>query len=116
MEALPHQQNQRAQNLDLHAVAVVKAGVFSVLKIAIYVFGIDFLARDGLSDLLVAIAAVTILAASIRSPMHVVESMLIGADCCTIPPKVLWQLSQHPLTDKGLDAFLKDWDAAGTNI
>ena len=57
-----------------------------------------------------------ILAASIRSPMHVVESMLIGADCCTIPPKVLWQLSKHPLTDKGLDAFLKDWDAAGTNI
>ncbi|MEM7415970.1 MAG: fructose-6-phosphate aldolase [Gemmatimonadota bacterium] len=57
-----------------------------------------------------------ILAASIRHPMHVVESMLIGADCCTIPPKVLWQLSKHPLTDKGLDAFLKDWDAAGTNI
>ena len=57
-----------------------------------------------------------ILAASIRSPMHVVEAMLIGADCCTIPPKVLWQLSRHPLTDKGLDAFLKDWDAAGTAI
>jgi transaldolase len=57
-----------------------------------------------------------ILAASIRSPMHVVESMQIGADCCTIPPKVLWQLSKHPLTDKGLDAFLKDWDAAGTAI
>ncbi len=57
-----------------------------------------------------------ILAASIRSPMHVVESMLIGADCCTIPPKVLWQLSKHPLTDKGLDAFLSDWNAAGTAI
>jgi transaldolase len=57
-----------------------------------------------------------ILAASIRHPMHVVESMLIGADCCTIPPKVLWQLSRHPLTDKGLDAFLQDWNAAGTAI
>lgn len=57
-----------------------------------------------------------ILAASIRHPMHVVESMLIGADCCTIPPKVLWQLTKHPLTDKGLDAFLKDWNAAGTEI
>jgi multicomponent Na+:H+ antiporter subunit D len=46
----------------LHAVAVVKAGVFSVLKIAIYVFGIDFLAADGLSDVLIAISAITILA------------------------------------------------------
>lgn len=60
--------------------------------------------------------ATEILAASIRHPMHVVESMLMGADCCTIPPKVLWQLSRHPLTDKGLDAFLKDWNAAGTAI
>jgi transaldolase len=57
-----------------------------------------------------------ILAASIRHPMHVVEAMLIGADCCTIPPAVLWQLSRHPLTDQGLDAFLKDWNAAGTAI
>lgn len=60
--------------------------------------------------------ATEILAASIRHPMHVVEAMLIGADCCTIPSKVLWQLSKHPLTDKGLDAFLKDWNAAGTEI
>lgn len=51
----------------LHAVAVVKAGVFSVLKIAVYVFGIDFLAKDGLSNILMIVAAVTILAASIRA-------------------------------------------------
>jgi transaldolase len=57
-----------------------------------------------------------ILAASLRHPMHVVESMLIGADCCTIPPKVLWQLSKHPLTDKGLDGFLADWDKLGAEI
>lgn len=55
-----------------------------------------------------------ILAASIRHPMHLVDSMLMGADCCTIPPKVLWQLSKHPLTDKGLEGFLKDWDTLGT--
>lgn len=60
--------------------------------------------------------ATEILAASIRHPMHVVEAMLIGADCCTIPSKVLWQLSKHPLTDQGLDAFLKDWNEAGTAI
>jgi len=57
-----------------------------------------------------------ILAASIRHPMHLVEAMLMGSDCCTIPPKVLWQLSKHPLTDKGLEDFLKDWNAAGTEI
>jgi len=57
-----------------------------------------------------------ILAASIRHPMHVVESMLIGADCCTIPPSVLWQLSKHPLTDKGLDGFTKDWAKLGATL
>ena len=57
-----------------------------------------------------------ILAASIRHPLHVVEAMLIGADCCTIPPKVLWQLSKHPLTDKGLATFLADWEKLGAEI
>jgi len=57
-----------------------------------------------------------ILAASLRHPTHVVESMLIGADCATMPPKVLWQLAKHPLTDKGLDAFLKDWNKLGATI
>lgn len=57
-----------------------------------------------------------ILAASLRHPMHVVESMLIGADCATMPPKVLWQLAKHPLTDKGLDAFLADWNKLGATI
>ncbi len=57
-----------------------------------------------------------ILAASIRHPMHVVESMLIGADCATIPPKVLWQLVKHPLTDRGLEGFLADWKKLGAEI
>jgi transaldolase len=57
-----------------------------------------------------------ILAASIRHPVHVVESMMMGADCCTIPSKVLWQLSQHPLTDRGLEAFLADWETLGAQI
>ncbi|MFO7895008.1 MAG: fructose-6-phosphate aldolase [Longimicrobiales bacterium] len=51
-----------------------------------------------------------ILAASIRHPQHVVESAMMGADVGTLPPKVLWQLVKHPLTDKGLAAFLADWD------
>ena len=51
-----------------------------------------------------------ILSASIRHPQHVVESALMGADVATMPPKVLWQLLSHPLTDRGLEAFLADWD------
>ena len=57
-----------------------------------------------------------ILAASLRHPMHVVESMLIGADIATMPPKVLWQLCKHPLTDNGLAAFLKDWGKLGATL
>ncbi len=57
-----------------------------------------------------------ILVASVRHPQHVVESALLGADCATIPPKVLWQLAKHPLTDKGIDSFLKDWESLGQEL
>ncbi len=57
-----------------------------------------------------------ILAASLRHPMHVVEAMLIGADCGTLPTKVLYQLLKHPLTDKGLEAFLDDWNKLGKEL
>ena len=57
-----------------------------------------------------------ILAASIRHPLHMVESMMIGADCATLPPKVLYQLLKHPLTDKGLEAFLADWKSTGKEL
>lgn len=57
-----------------------------------------------------------ILAASIRSPNHIKACALIGADVATAPPEVLWSLASHPLTDKGLDAFLKDWAATGQSV
>jgi len=57
-----------------------------------------------------------ILAASVRHPPHVVECMLMGADCCTLPPSVLWRLSQHPLTDRGLEAFLADWEKLSATL
>lgn len=57
-----------------------------------------------------------ILVASVRHPQHVVESALLGADCATIPPKVLWQLVKHPLTDLGIEAFLKDWKTMGQEL
>lgn len=57
-----------------------------------------------------------ILAASLRHPRHVVESMMIGADCATIPAPVLFQLLKHPLTDNGLARFLEDWKKLGKEI
>jgi len=57
-----------------------------------------------------------ILVASVRSPMHVVEAAKIGADVMTAPPKIIHQLFKHPLTDAGLAAFLKDWQATGQKI
>lgn len=57
-----------------------------------------------------------ILAASIRSVNHVKEAALIGADVATIPPSIMKVLVKHPLTDKGLDIFLKDWAKTGQDI
>ena len=57
-----------------------------------------------------------ILAASIRSLDHVKKASLIGADIATLPPSVLEELALHPLTDKGLKAFLDDWEKSGQKI
>jgi transaldolase len=51
-----------------------------------------------------------VIVASIRHPMHVVESALMGADIATIPYKVIAQLAKHPLTDIGMEKFLADWE------
>jgi transaldolase len=57
-----------------------------------------------------------VLVASVRHPMHVVEAGRLGADVITIPPPVLRNLAKHPLTDKGLAAFLADWEKTGQSI
>jgi transaldolase len=57
-----------------------------------------------------------ILVASIRNPIHVLEAAKIGADVATVPPAVLKGLINHPLTDKGIDLFLKDWAKTGQTI
>ncbi|WP_340690875.1 fructose-6-phosphate aldolase [Hydrogenobacter thermophilus] len=51
-----------------------------------------------------------IIVASVRHPMHVVEAALIGADICTMPFEVMKKLFNHPLTDRGIELFLKDWE------
>ena len=57
-----------------------------------------------------------VLVASVRSPRHVIEAAQMGAHVATLPPAVLRQLFKHPLTDKGLDAFLADWQKTGQQI
>lgn len=57
-----------------------------------------------------------ILAASIRTPNHVKQAALIGADVCTVPPKTLKTLVKHPLTDAGLEMFMNDWAKTGQKI
>ncbi|MBA4370458.1 MAG: fructose-6-phosphate aldolase [Coriobacteriaceae bacterium] len=79
----------------------------------------DDISEDGLEQLGNTIAAignyefghpVEVIAASIRHPQHVVASALLGADICTVPFKVLGQCVKHPLTDRGLESFLADWE------
>lgn len=57
-----------------------------------------------------------VLVASARHPQHVVDAALIGADVVTLPPAIFSQLYKHPLTDKGLTAFLDDWKKTGQSI
>ena len=57
-----------------------------------------------------------ILAASIRTVNHVKEAALIGADVATIPPSIMKLLIKHPLTDKGLEIFMKDWEKTDQTI
>jgi transaldolase len=57
-----------------------------------------------------------ILAASIRSPNHVTQAALAGADVATIPPAVIRKLADHPLTKSGLEAFVRDWQGTGQSI
>jgi transaldolase len=51
-----------------------------------------------------------VIVASVRHPLHVVDSALLGADIATIPPEIIKKLVAHPLTDKGLAGFMADWD------
>lgn len=97
------------------ALLAAKAGASYISP---FIGRLDDIGHDGM-DLIAEIRQVydnygimtEILAASIRHPQHVVQALMIGADCGTMPPKVLYQLLKHPLTDRGLEAFLADWNA-----
>ena len=96
------------------ALLVAKAGAAYCSP---FVGRLDDVSHDGM-DLIEQIVTIytnydldtEVLVASVRNPNHVVQAALMGADIATIPPKVIKQLIQHPLTDKGLAAFQADWD------
>lgn len=94
------------------ALLAAKAGA---TYISPFVGRLDDLSENGM-DLIEKIVqiyenyefATEVLVASVRHPVHVLESALLGADVCTIPLKVIQQLAHHPMTDRGLENFLKD--------
>lgn len=98
------------------ALLVAKAGAYFVSP---FLGRLDDIAADGMG-LLREINEVyfpygfetQVLAASLRHPMHVVEAAKLGADIATMPYKVFEQLFKHPLTDRGLEAFIADWEKA----
>ncbi len=98
----------------LQALMAAKAGAAYVSP---FVGRLDDLSQDGLVlvEQIVDIYAnydfaTEIIVASIRNPLHVLESALMGAHIATIPFKVLAKLAAHPMTDKGIKAFLDDWN------
>jgi transaldolase len=100
----------------LQALMAAKAGATYVSP---FIGRLDDLAQDGMQlvEQIVEIFAnyafdTEIIVASIRNPLHVLDAALAGADISTIPFNVLSKLAAHPLTDKGIKAFLADWDKA----
>ena len=111
-----------AEALIAEAITAAKAGAAFVSP---FVGRLDDIGHDGMAligDIVEIFGnyrdrlATEVLVASIRHPGHVIEAARLGADVVTMPAKVLHQLIQHPLTEKGLAAFLKDWEATGQRI
>jgi transaldolase len=96
------------------ALLASKAGATYVSP---FIGRLDDIGHDGLtliSDIVQIFASYDIstqvLVASVRHPIHVIESAKLGADVVTLPPEILQKMIHHSLTDKGLDAFLADWE------
>lgn len=103
------------------AILAAKAGATFISP---FVGRLDDLAQDGMqliSDICQIYANypewhTQVLVASVRHPVHIIESAKLGADVVTCPPSVIKQLYNHPLTDKGLAAFVDDWKKTGQSI
>ena len=88
-----------------------------------FVGRLDDIGQDGLSlieeivDIFNVNAIETeIIVASVRNPIHVAQAARMGADIATVPYKVITQMTKHPLTDKGIENFLKDWEGASLTL
>ena len=96
------------------ALLAAKAGASYVSPFVGRLDDISFNGLDLIADIMTILRnygfATEVIVASVRSPMHVVESALLGADIATIPYKVIAQLAKHPLTDIGMQQFLADWE------
>lgn len=104
------------------ALLAAKAGATYVSP---FIGRLDDIGHDGMgliADIVEIYAAypdtlrTEVLVASVRSVTHVIDAAKLGAHVATLPPKVLRDLVKHPLTDKGLAGFLKDWEATGQKI
>jgi transaldolase len=103
------------------AILAAKAGASFISP---FVGRLDDLSQDGMqliSDIVQIYSqyenfTTEVLVASIRHPIHLLESAKMGAHVATLPPNVIRQLYNHPLTDKGLSAFMADWAATGQSI
>jgi len=103
----------------MQALLAAKAGASYISP---FVGRLDDIGHDGM-DLIGEIRTIydnygfdtEILSASIRNPLHVVQSAMVGADVATVPYNVLMQLLKHPLTDSGLAKFLDDWNRSREN-
>ncbi|MFM7621201.1 MAG: fructose-6-phosphate aldolase [Alphaproteobacteria bacterium] len=102
----------------------ILAGKAGATFVSPFVGRLDDVAQDGL-NLIAEICEIyqnydqiktQVLVASIRNPLHIIESAKLGADVATIPAKVIKQLIEHPLTSKGLEIFVKDWASTGQKI
>ena len=105
--------NQTLVFSPLQALMAAKAGAAYVSP---FVGRLDDIAHDGMElvDQILAIYGnygyeTEVIVASVRHPGHVLEAALMGADIATIPFKVIAQMAKHPLTDRGIEAFLADW-------
>jgi transaldolase len=105
--------NQTLVFSPLQALMAAKAGAAYVSP---FVGRLDDIAHDGMElvDQILAIYnnygyETEVIVASVRHPGHVLEAALMGADIATIPFKVIAQMAKHPLTDRGVEAFLADW-------
>jgi len=103
------------------AILAAKAGASFVSP---FVGRLDDIGQEGM-DLIADICTIynnypsfttEVLVASVRSPTHVLDAAKIGAHVATVPPAVLRQMFNHPLTDKGLAAFVADWQKTGQSI